>query len=47
MEKPQYEYKFELPQYNEAATAANPIIEWRHKQIEKYDQFTGFKGYAL
>ena len=46
VEKPQYEYKFELPQYNEAATAANPIIEWRHKQIEKYDQFTGFKGYA-
>lgn len=46
VEKPQYEYKFELPQYNEAATAANPIREWRHKQIEKYDQFTGFKGYA-
>lgn len=46
VEKPQYEYKFELPQYNEAETAANPIIEWRHKQIEKYDQFTGFKGYA-
>ena len=46
VEKPQYEYKFELPQYNEATTAANPIREWRHKQIEKYDQFTGFKGYA-
>lgn len=46
VEKPQYEYKFELPQYNEAATAANPIREWRHKQIEKYDHFTGFKGYA-
>ena len=46
VEKPQYEYKFELPQYNEAETAANPIREWRHKQIEKYDQFTGFKGYA-
>lgn len=35
-----------MPQYGEAETAANPIREWRHKQIEKYDQFTGFKGYA-
>lgn len=46
VEKPQYEHEYEMPQYGEAATAANPIIEWRHKQIEKYDQFTGFKGYA-
>ena len=46
MEKPQYEHEYEMPQYGEAETAANPIREWRHKQIEKYDQFTGFKGYA-
>ena len=46
VEKPQYEHEYELPQYGEAETAANPIREWRHKQIEKYDQFTGFKGYA-
>jgi hypothetical protein len=46
VEKPQYEHEYEMPQYSEAETAANPIIEWRHKQIEKYDQFTGFKGYA-
>lgn len=46
VEKPQYEREYEMPQYGEAETAANPIIEWRHKQIEKYDQFTGFKGYA-
>ena len=46
VEKPQYEHEYEMPQYGEAETAANPIREWRHKQIEKYDQFTGFKGYA-
>ena len=46
VEKPQYEHEYELPQYGEAETAANSIREWRHKQIEKYDQFTGFKGYA-
>ena len=46
VEKPQYEHKYEMPQYGEAETAANSIREWRHKQIEKYDQFTGFKGYA-
>ncbi|MBF1502343.1 hypothetical protein [Prevotella pallens] len=46
VEKPQYEHEYEMPQYVEAETAANPIREWRHKQIEKYDQFTGFKGYA-
>ena len=46
VEKPQYEHDYELPQYGEAETAANSIREWRHKQIEKYDQFTGFKGYA-
>ena len=45
-EKPQYEHEYEMPQYGEAETAANSIREWRHKQIEKYDQFTGFKGYA-
>ena len=46
VEKPQYEHEYEMPQYGEAETAANSIREWRHKQIEKYDQFTGFKGYA-
>lgn len=46
VEKSQYEHEYEMPQYGEAETAANPIREWRHKQIEKYDQFTGFKGYA-
>ena len=46
VEKPQYEHEYEMPQYGEAETAANPIREWRHKQIDKYDQFTGFKGYA-
>ena len=46
VEKPQYEHDYELPQYGEAETAANSIREWRHKQIEKYDHFTGFKGYA-
>lgn len=46
VEKPQYEHEYEMPQYGEAETAANPIREWRHKQIEKYDQYTGFKGYA-
>lgn len=46
VEKPQYEHEYEMPQYDEAETAANSIREWRHKQIEKYDQFTGFKGYA-
>ena len=46
VEKPQYEREYEMPQYGEAETAANSIREWRHKQIEKYDQFTGFKGYA-
>jgi hypothetical protein len=46
VEKPQYEHEYEMPQYGEAETAANPIREWRFKQIDKYDQFTGFKGYA-
>lgn len=46
VEKPQYEHEYEMPQYGEAETAANPIREWRHKQIDKYDKFTGFKGYA-
>lgn len=46
VEKPQYEHEYEMPQYGEAETAANSIREWRRKQIEKYDQFTGFKGYA-
>lgn len=46
VEKPQYEHEYEMPQYGEAETAANSIIEWRFKQIDKYDQFTGFKGYA-
>ena len=46
VEKPQYEHEYEMLQYGEAETAANSIREWRHKQIEKYDQFTGFKGYA-
>ena len=46
VEKPQYEHEYEMPQYGEAETAANSIREWRHKQIEKYNQFTGFKGYA-
>lgn len=44
VEKPQYEHEYEMPQYGEAETAANPIREWRHKQIEKYDQFTGGKA---
>ena len=46
VEKPQYEHEYEMPQYGEAETAANSIREWRFKQIDKYDQFTGFKGYA-
>lgn len=46
VEKPQYEHEYEMPQYGEAETAANPIRAWRFKQIDKYDEFTGFKGYA-
>ena len=46
VEKPQYEHDYELPQYNEAETAVNPIRAWRFKQIDKYDEFTDFKGYT-
>lgn len=46
VEKPQYEHDYELPQYNEAETAVNPIRAWRFKQIDKYDEFTGFKDYT-
>ena len=46
VEKPQYEHDYELPQYNEAEAAVNPIRAWRFKQTDKYDEFTGFKGYT-
>lgn len=46
VEKPQYEHDYELPQYDEAETAVNPIKTWRNKQLDEYDKATNFKGYT-